>query len=406
MKVTVPVNFSKIRRPLRRKPLIIGLVTILTLLLGWTATAQAHSTRSGDYTKVSEGEIVRTSLFVGGRQIDIAGEIEGDLFCAGSSVTITGRVQGDVICAAQSIRISGTVDGDVRLVSQDALISGSVGGSMTVVAQRVELQANGQVERDVSAFASDVFLFGDVGRDVEANARSLTIDGEVGRDVDAHTETLSLNSASSVAGNVTYPAKAELRRDPAAIISGRISRDAAEPAQNRQFSSGFGVVLGVGLFVAMLATTLLLVLLAPKFFEAVSAAGLQSLGKTILVGLAISLAAPVVITALMLSVVGIPLAILLTLVWCIMLFMSGPIAAFMTGRLLLRQRRTTVVKTMLVGSFAVLILYLVPIINVITVILVIWSGVGAAVLLALGQYRSKKQKPQKVQTELKNSSAK
>lgn len=385
-------------RMFKSKRSIAGFGVVLIVLLGWTASAQAHSTRSGDYTKVSEGEIVRTSLFVGGREIEIAGEIEGDLFCAGNTVTITGKVQGDVICAAQSIRISGTVDGDVRVASQDAVINGSVAGSLTAAVQKLELEGGGRVGRDVSAFASDVILSGQVGRDVEANARTLTVDGQVGRDVDAHTESFNLGGTSSVAGNVSHAFDTDLRRDPASTVAGRISRDPSRPAETRLLSPALMIVMALVIAIAMLATTLLLILLAPKAFEKVSAAGFDNLGKTVLIGAAVSLLVPITIIVLMSSVIGIPLGILLLLVWALLLFMSGPIAAFMAGKALLRRRPASPVKVMMAGSVAVLVLYFVPFLNIIAVTLVVWTGVGAAIssLIQLQRQRN----------ELKSSSRK
>lgn len=366
----------------RSKLLIIALLTALPVL-GWTLSAQAHGGRTHDQRTITEGRVVGSTLFVSGQQISMGGEVEGDMFCAGQDVTITGRVEGDVICAAQDVRISGTVTGDVRVLAQTVTVSGDVEGSLSAAAQIVRLEADSRVGRDISAAATEVITAGAIGRDLRVTADSLRVDGQVGRDVEAEADRLSLGSGGRVGGDFRYQSPAELRRDQAAQVAGRISRD-DQPAE-RDGHAGLAAALGLYLFVAMLLTSMALVLLIPAVFHSVSGRALGSPGKTALIGFTASILMPLLIVTLMLTLVGLPLGLLLLAVWLVLLFLSGPFAAYLLGRWLLRNGRykANALVIMLAGGGLLLALYLVPVLNLAVGLVAVWFGLGS-ILYSLG----------------------
>ncbi len=362
---------------------LVVAIPLLAVLIGagnWVATAHAVDTRSGDYTRVKEGETVRSMLFASGRQIDIAGTIEGDLFCAGQNVTITGRIEGDVICAAQSVRITGTVEGDVRVAAQTLAVGGAVDGNLTAATQILTIENEANIGRDASAAAADVTIDGTVGRDAKIGAEMFVINGSIGRDVDAHSSNVTVGSSAVVMGNLMYESDRELRRGQGAEIIGQVNR--IQPQSQDSTAGDTGIGFRLYLFFAVLLLSLVLALLGPGAFRAVSTTALRAPGKTILVGLVISILVPILILVLMLTLIGIPLGLLALLLWIVILFFSGPATAFTVGQPLLKRysSRENAVLVMLAGSVLVLALYFVPFINVLAVLAVVWFGVGSITL--------------------------
>ncbi len=359
----------------RTKLLPIGLLAAVPIL-GWAVAAQAHNGQNHDMTNISEGMVVGKTIFTSGRQIDIRGEIQGDVFCAGQNVTITGRVQGDVICMAQNIRVEGTVDGDVRVAAQNAVIGGTVGGSVSAAAERVRIASDSRIDRDVSAAASDVQVEGTIGRDLQAAGESVYVNGQVGRNVDTQSNRLSLGDNANVAGNIAYTSDQDIRRDQGAQVGGRVDRE-QRPAEDSRDDGWFD---GVRLFalLAMLLTSMLLVMMVPGVFRSVTGTALRSPGRTLLIGLVASIAVPVGIGILMLTVVGLPLGLLALLIWLAILFLAGPFAAYLAGRLVLRRSNwnTNALLIMLTGSMLLLVLYHVPVLSFFVLLAVVWFGVG------------------------------
>lgn len=368
---------------IRRKLALIGLLAALPII-GWTVTVQASDGSSDGNFTVSEGQVVDGPLFASGQQINMGGEINGDMFCAGQNVAITGRVDGDVLCAAQNITVSGTVTGDVRSLSQTTAISGTVEGSVSAAAQTVNLQGGSRVGRDVAAAATSVTAAGAIGRDLWVAADSLNVEGQVARNVDARADRLALKGDGRVNGNFRYESRNELQRDQSAQIAGRVDR--SQPAAERKDGfDGRDIVASLLFLLAMLATSLVLVLLVPAVFRRASDLALGHLGRTALIGFLATIVVPVLIITLMVTVIGLPLGLLLLMVWLVMLLLAGPFAAYLTGRLLLRDNQNALL-IMMAGSAIILVLYLVPVLNFLIFLVVLWFGLGS-MLYTLWQLR-------------------
>lgn len=369
----------------RRLPLL-GLALGVSLA-GWTAVAQAHGGPSGDRTHIDEGQVVNSTLFVAGRDLQMAGEVEGDYICAGQNVVISGRVQGDVICAAQNIRLTGTVDGDVRLMTQTAALTGPIAGSLSVAAQSVNIEASATVARDVSLAATDGTMNGTVGRDVQVVADQLTIANTVGRNVRASVDNLELTSGARVAGDISYTSDRDLRRDPAAQVAGTVDRhDQPVESGDSGGSNAWWSVIWLLMLLSLLATAMILVWLLPRQFQRMADVAWRQPALAVLVGFMASILMPAVVLVLALTVFGLPLAFLIGVLWLLILFLSGPVAAFLLGRLLLRNQRQPWMM-MLIGGALLAVLYSIPLLNVAVATAVIWVGSGTILLTFLERVR-------------------
>ena len=242
------------------------------------------------------------------------------MYAAGQSVTISGDVTGDVIAAAQSITITGTVDGDVRLAGQDVLITGGVSRSGTVFAANFTVGDTGSVGDDVVAAAGRVSIAGEVGRDVVASVGRLIIDESVG-------------------GTVTYVSNDEARISEGAV-DGTVKR--VEPPQTPRVEvSPWAVLFGsfLGVFYALVALsliTLLAGLLFPRWLHRVTDHLMPSPWKALLVGFVASIAVPVALLFLAVTIIGAPLALAGLLVWILMILLTFVYGDYI-GRLIFRD---------------------------------------------------------------------
>lgn len=372
---------------IRTKLALGGLLLALVVATGLTATAYANRADGTSSVRVvSKEQTVNGPYFAAGQQINIDGQVDGDVYCAGQNVTITGRVDGDVLCASQNLSISGTVTGDVRSLSQTTTLSGTVEGSLSAAAETVSLQSGSRVGRDVAAAASYVAAAGAIDRDLWTAGRSLEVSGQVGRSIDNRGERLVVKTGADIGGDLRYQSRNELQREPSVSIAGTIQRSQPPRHEGGQGLSGLAAAKSLFFLLAMLVTSLVLVLLVPAAFRRVSGTTLAQTGRVFLVGLVATIVVPLIIVTLMLTVVGLPLGLLLLLVWLLLLLLSGPFAAYAVGRRLVRADRSPVI-VMLAGSGIVLILYLIPFVNVLTVAAVVWFGVGSLLLTAWQQRR-------------------
>lgn len=365
------------RTTTRVKILIIGLLMIFPLF-ALAATASAQSFRSGGNVTVASEDTVNSTLYASGRSVDVAGTVNGDVFCAAQNVTISGDINGDILCAAQTIQISGTVSGSARLAAQTVTISGSIDRNASIAAQSITADTRSSFGGDVSVISTDAVFNGNINRDLAIGAATATINGDVGRNVNASIETLRLGSSAVINGGIEYTSQKDLTREPGTRVNGSITRN--EPQKQTTSDDKDALPLfGLYLILAMLLVSLVLVLLFPQVFQRAANATLASPWSTLLIGLATSIIVPIVIFIIMLTIIGIPLGLLALFAWIVVLFLSGPFAAFLLGRIMWGRGATNAIWVMLFGSAVLLLLYFFPIINFFVMLLALWFGLGMIV---------------------------
>lgn len=356
------------------------LVAIAVTAVGYLGVVSAQTFRSGDNVNFPVNQTVDSTIFASGRTLNIAGTVNGDIFCAGQTVTISAQVNGDIICAGQNINVTGTVQGSVRLAGQTVVVDSSVDGSATIASQSFTLGSKGEIGRDLSVGTSDTTLNGKVGRDLAAAGANIVVANEIGRNIKGTVDQLKLDSTADVKGNIDYTSNNDLERASGAQVDGTISR--SNPPQDSK-DKGNMLELGFAWFaywlIAFLVIALALILAIPDFVHRSSDKVFAKPWKAPLIGLAVTLLGPIVLIILAITLVGIPLAILLGLIWLVIVLLSGPFFAYLVGRLILRRSNQALL-IMLVGALVVLVAYFIPIIGFLVMLAAVWTGTGMIVL--------------------------
>ncbi|MDB5185561.1 MAG: hypothetical protein JWL85_84, partial [Candidatus Saccharibacteria bacterium] len=360
-----------------KKILLATLVGLAFTLFGWATVGHAQEFRTGDRASIGVQETIDSSAYVSGRTIDIGGAVNGDLFCAGQNVTISGTVRGDVICAAQTVTITGTVEGDVRVAAQTVVISSTVQRNVTVAAQTLTVDAKGSIGGDVMGGVQDATINGPVGRDLTIGGSEITINTPVGRNIKTSVEYLHLRDGAKVGGNVDYKSINEIDRAPGATVAGNVHRSESAPEHQ---GSHFGAWLlsAVYWLLSMLLLSLVLVILLPSMFERAAANNLKTPWKTLLFGFLTILVTPIVGVMLLLTFIGLPLAILLFLLWIVVLMLSIPFSSYYLGRLVWKAQRNPIL-VMLLGALILLIVSNIPFIGGFVVFVAVVLGTGMVV---------------------------
>lgn len=368
---------------MKKLHLFIGIALISVVgLLGIGRIAAAYDIRAGDNVTISQDKKIYDSIYTAGRTVDITGEVFGDVFCAGQNVSVSGTVHGDVMCAGQTLNVSGKVDGDVRLTGQTVTLGAEVTRNATIAGQSFVLESTGSVAGDLTTGSQDATLNGRIGRDIVIGSGNVTINNLVGRNVKAQAETMKLMAGARVGGNIEITSDRDVSKDKQAVVSGKITRTAPEHGQSKSKHGavwGFGIIWFLYWLLALLITAIVLTLLFPRLFHAVTDNATPRPWKALLVGFIASIVVPFSIVALAASVVGLPLALILGLVWLAALLLSGPLFGYYIGRLMLRDSRKPLL-IMLAGATALIILYFIPILGFLAILATIWIGAGMLLL--------------------------
>ena len=358
---------------------------VATGLAGATfATWSPNFVSSNDTAVVTKDTTHQGSLYITGDKVTIDGTVTGSVYCAGSTVTINGTVDGDVLCAGQKVTINGTVKQDVRAAGQFVEVKGMIGGSLTAFGQDVEIAKGAEVAEDVNGAAQQFTIDGVIGRDVAVGLERLSVNGTVRGNVDAALEDVQFGSDASILGNFNYSASRELSFDTS-VAKGSVSFNPQETS-NAHMGGGFmpGAILT---FILMLAASaLLVVLIAPRFVNRSTEVFARQRLLTVLAGFAFVFGGPIVVLMLMVSVVLLPIAFALLFAWLAVVILSGIFFAYWIGSELLRSQQNIIIR-MLGGMLIVLIAYLIPIVNILTMLAAVIVGSGMVIMTVTDGYR-------------------
>lgn len=327
---------------------------------------------------VKSDETTDGTLYAAGESVIVEGTVNGDVFCAGTTIDIRATVKGDVFCAGRQVTVSGAVDGSVRLAGESIDVRGKIGRNATLVAADVLVESSASIAGDLSGAGTTVQLSGTVGRDVAITATSLSVAANVGRDVQGEfSRELTIADGVTVGGRVHVSAPVVNNHGK---VAGGVERlDLDSRRSDMQWVGGifsFAVMMTLGLVV----TSLALVWLMPRFFVGAVALRKNDPLKAALTGFLVLTFLPSVALMLAISGIGVPLAMLLIVVWVLLVLLSGPVVAYLLGTFLLRGRRNSALLTMFVGSLALVFLYLVPLINIVIILVTSMFGTGMVLL--------------------------
>ncbi|HVS59040.1 MAG TPA: polymer-forming cytoskeletal protein [Candidatus Saccharimonadales bacterium] len=360
--------------------LLAGLV-IVAVIVGVKGLTSANAFHVGTHVDLSSSQKVDSSVYVAGRNINIAADVNGDIFCAGQDVHISGTVHGDVLCAGQTVSVSGTVDGNVRLVGQTVTVSGQVSGSASVAAQTFTLDSHAKVGRDLSLAGSDSEVLGAVGRDIALAAQTVSIDNKVGRDVTGTVQDFSLESGAVIAGNLSYTSNNTLSKNAHAQVLGAITRHTPPKHEHHR---NWAVFWWMG--VTLLFFALILALTVPRLLRSSATTTLAKPLQTFGVGLLVLIGVPILTILFVITAIGIPVAAVLGLTWVILMLLSAPFFAFFVGRWILGAKANIFLAALL-GVVLIVGVGAIPFVGFVSWFATVIFGLGSLGLLIARSFK-------------------
>jgi cytoskeletal protein CcmA (bactofilin family) len=345
-----------------------------------------------------------SDLFVAGGSVRIDKPVAGDLFAAGGEIDVDAAVAGDTIMAGGNLRVAAPVAQGLYAAGGRLVIATEVGRSARVAGGRVDLASTGQISGNLTMCGGDVTIRGAVKGYLQACGGQVLIDGPVQGDVMATAGRVELGPNARIGGKLRYASGDEIRRDAGAQVAGGIERLAipgrkavapggAEkaPHEERTRRPGAGWLWTIGLMVL----AALSVAIAPCTSARVSATLRARPGFALLLGFVTLVCVPVAALILLISILGIPLGVLLVLLYFVLLLLGYVSTGVALGDwALARLKADAAAKgwwraaAAVLGVLAIALLGSVPVAGALVVLAALLLGLGAIVLLAVPGNRS------------------
>jgi cytoskeletal protein CcmA (bactofilin family) len=324
-------------------------------------------------------------LYLAGGRVEFPGEAEGDVVVAARSMSVDGLIRGDLLVVANRLLIRGRVLDDVRAAARTVGLDGEVGDGFVAAGEVVRLSATSRVGGIAWIAARRVELSGRVGRDVRATAVRVRIAGTIEGDAVLAAREIELQPGARIAGNLTYWSSQEARIAPGAQVDGRIIRRQPEFLDRAgRVLTVMSVITRVVFVLNLFVAGVILFLLFPRLTVSAALTVGRRPWASLGMGLAILVLTPVAALSLILTVIGVPLALTLAWLYVAALLLGFLTAAFYLGDLVLRafRRGTRPSRGARIAALGVALLVLalvrfIPIAGPLVLLLTLVLGVGA-----------------------------
>lgn len=336
-----------------------------------------------------QAALIGGDYFAAGAHASPSSPVDGDAFIAAARLDLNLPVKGDVLIAGGDISLSDHVGGNAYVAGVNIVADASVAGNARLAGSHVEISRLGRVFGKTTLVGARVLMLGALGGQLIVLGEHVTLDGEVQGNVTIAARTLSIGPNARVAGKLTYRGAFPAQIAPGALITGGLSylsfdfEDETYQPVARVLAWIGAIAFTIGLFLI----GALAIISAPQSTAHISRLGRRRPIASIALGLVTVLLVPLASLLLMLTVVGLPFALMLVLLWPMVLifgYLAGVMAmsdAIAGPGADARGRR---VFLLAMGLGVMLLFARVPFAGWIIGMMLLLMGVGAIVLNAMG----------------------
>ncbi len=359
---------------------LLSLLLVLGVCGVMPGAAEAITFRAGNHVEIPAGEVIADDLYVTGRDVRIRGRVDGDLVVMGGHVTVTGAVRDDLIAAGGEVALQGSVGQSVRAAGGTITVSGSVGRDLILAGNRTEQLASSQVRGATVLTGRDLVLRGTTEGKLQANGADVLIDGQVGS-AEVHADQLTVTAGARIAGPLTYASSREADIRPGATIAGPVTQT-EEETRTWRIPGWVGAIF---LFLVGALAGVVLALVMPGAITATSRELRRNPWLSLAAGAGILLGVPILAVILMITLIGIPLALSLLVFYAFGMYLAWVLAAIALGDLLLlrlpiRSVRVRAVAAALLGVALLLALQAIPWVGGLVAVIALMAGFGSVVM--------------------------
>jgi hypothetical protein len=334
-----------------------------------------------------------SDYFGAGGSMNLTEAVAGDAFLAGGEVATAAEVKGDVAAAGGKVSIGGGIGDDLYAAGGDVRVDAIVAGNARLAGGEVDIGPATVVSGALTVSGGRVRFDGSAGDNLHASGGQVVVDGTVRGDAEVRAGEVEIGPQAQVDGKLVVYSPREPTVPPGARIAGgvefhEVDRHRYDGDHDLAYdfgrdTRGIGTVLWIlGVFLAGTLFTLAFPAYSARAADWIGREPLRSLG----LGFVILFCLPILGVLLLLTVVGIPLALVLGLLYLLLLFLGWVTAALFVSRkglTLLRggHAESTGLRlgALLVAVFALWLVGQVPFVGGWVTFLALLLGIGALV---------------------------
>ncbi len=375
------------------------ILPLLLVSLFYTPLLYAATIKTGESIYLSEETQKLEDLYLFGSTITSEAPVTNDLVAAGGNITLNGDVSGSLMAAGGDVVIRSNVGNTLRVAGGNVVISGKVNRDVLIAAGSARITKTASISGDLLFAGSELIIEGPVRGKVTIYGEQVVVNNTVGS-LNGSLASLRLGNKAVVEGDLRYTSPTKAEKDTGANVMGEeYHQQIKQPPQEprgllRAVSSGALYALALDILLSA-ALVFFLREKIKKLLEIISKSPVSSFGTGFFFVIFWPLLSLIMLIFLWLAAASF---LLYGLVLIVSMFLTKIIIGW---RILTwwynrqQDKKITYVldwKTAVVGSLAVYILLLIPVIGWLIAAFAYFITVGAVIkgLLSVTSQASKK----------------
>ncbi len=333
-------------------------------------------------------ETLDTNYYISGGNIRINSNFNQDLIIAGTQINLEGVVEKDTTILGGEVFVNNYTKGDLRVIGGLINFNGTVEGDLIIIGGTVKLL------KDANILGETLIIGGRIRQDATLLnktgiiATSVTMNNEVKGNSEITTQNMIFDSGAKILGNLYYYAPIKAQEKPGAELSGNIYFNQISTLRETGVIKrlvinviSFWIILK---FITTLILAFILVQMFKVFAQGVSNFGTRSFIKSFAVGLLSLIAVPMIFGILAISLIGLPIGLLMILIYIIIWSLSAAVSGILLGNIISHildknpEMKVTFSNSVL-GIIMLTIVQFLPFIGDLTLITFTFISIGAMI---------------------------
>lgn len=306
-------------------------------------SAHAFAVKNENNISIPAGETIEDNLYATAQNITVDGDIKGDLICATNDLTVNGNIEGDLICAAENIKVNSTIQGSARLAAKQIKINGEIGRNANLFALDIYLNENAKIAKDLFVLGAKGDIRGTVGADLHGLLEKATIAGNIERNVflqlndmqEASQKPILVEESANIGGSLNYTSFETGKIINTEKIQGEINHSL--PKKQNEKVTIFTAWFDLFSIFSALVIGLVIITLFPKKVILFMQALKDNTGRKIGIGALILFFTPIVCFLLFFTIIGIPLSLIIFILWLILNYITKILIGIFIGNKLIQK---------------------------------------------------------------------
>jgi len=374
---------------------LIFLALLITLFS--STTAFAYEIISGQDVYLSHP--IEDDLYVFGANVTIDKEVFGDLYVVGGVVNIDATIYEDLVVLGGKVDINSEVKGDAKIGGLKSTLNGIIGDDYFVSSWYSDIGPQAKVHGTVLAGSTLLGVDGEIDEYLRGALGVLNFNGIVHKNIEVTVQdSIVVSSQSTVDGNLKYNALLETKI-PDGVVKGDILFNKFTAKSETTDTTIKEIFLGLKLlsYFITLVFLLLFILFTPNLLEKSAKLVSENVFKSFGLGFLVLVIGFVGSLILMMTIIGIPIALLLLNILVLIIIFAKIFASYCVASFIIDSKKKIhlKIKRFFLTALIILFYYLtsfIPYLGVVIKFVMFVIGVGSIIMVKQYIYLTLKKK--------------